>query len=140
MRPRPPPQPPAGRTAASDCEQRAAGRRHPQAVPLLRRRVLWESEHAAPAADDAAKARFEGAYGAAMRKYRANDFPAAADLFRHALSVCPPTDQQLPVVYNNLAATMEKLSQPREGRRSTWRASPSASNSRRTTRGRAISG
>ena len=57
---------------------------------------------------------FEQLQTHAMRRYRAGAYADAEALFRRALAACPADDPQLAVVYNNLAATLEKRDMPRE--------------------------
>ena len=57
---------------------------------------------------------YEAAQKDAMRNFKAGRYEEAERLFRHALTLCPADDPQLAVVYNNLAATLEKRLMPRE--------------------------
>ena len=49
-----------------------------------------------------------------MKLYKGGEYAEAERLFRHALTICPADDPQLAVVYNNLAATLEKRLMPRD--------------------------
>ena len=61
---------------------------------------------------------FDDLYKRGMAAYKGKAYMEAEDLFREALRVkesfTAPDDPQLAVVYNNLAATLEKRGQPRE--------------------------
>lgn len=57
---------------------------------------------------------FEEFYRGGLQSYRAGRYEEAEEQFREALSRCPQEDPQLAVIYNNLAATLEKRCMPRE--------------------------